>query len=500
MLKRIKLDAKLSVILIAALLLFVTGFFTLSAYLHTNERLEKDVLTQLHSISKTLSLNINGDYHQYITGKYLDKDGIKKQDSDSLYSKIYTQLNATKELNGLSTEIYTLFLDSSNQAEIPDVYMGVISGKEQYFRHEYATPPKKLLTDFSNGGKIGRYNDDHGSWLSAFSPILNSKNEVVGVVQVDENFDTFLDQAKAEAWENIFFSLIFIAIVSAVLSYVLMHLVKIDKEKNDQLKETFDLIKNQNKKIFASINYAQNIQDSIIPKSKDLSEVFPESFIYYKAKDVVSGDAPWLCKDKNKVYFAAIDCTGHGVPGALLSFIAYFLLREIIGQDSNLPPGQILEQLHAGVVKTLNQQNNSKNNHDGMDVSLCVFDTENKKMSYAGAHRPLYILSNKKLTEIKGTRRGIGGTHYDRLKKQFETTEIDLLKGDELYICSDGFVDQMGGEEGRKFGSKRLKQYLIDKSTSKPMSDLKTDLHEQFTNWKGDSDQIDDILVMGVRV
>ncbi|GAF01841.1 PAS domain S-box protein [Saccharicrinis fermentans] len=200
-------------------------------------------------------------------------------------------------------------------------------------------------------------------------------------------------------------------------------------------------IKEKNKKISDSINYAQRIQTSILPDTSFIQRHFPRSFIFYRPKDVVSGDFPWFVKKDETFYVAAVDCTGHGVPGALLSFIGYFLLNNIVNIDDNFNAAKILDLLHEGVRTTLKQNEEGNNGRDGMDLALCKINKENKTIQYAGAHNPLYLLRKGKLIEYKGSRKGIGGKPLLKKKeKEFENHEIAYEEGDKIFIFSDGLL------------------------------------------------------------
>ena len=256
-------------------------------------------------------------------------------------------------------------------------------------------------------------------------------------------------------------------------------------------------IQSKNRKITESINYAKRIQGAILPNNAVIRQILPDSFILYKARDVVSGDFPWFINVGDIIYFAAVDCTGHGVPGALISLIGYFLLNDIVKGRKVSDPGEILDQLDKGVTKTLRQDSANATTKDGMDIALCRIDLQNSKVSYAGAHRPLYYVSKGELTEIKGDKFPIGGGIYKNQTK-FRSTTIEVGKGDSIYFCSDGFPDQFGGPDNRKFGPKRLREALV-KYHKKSMAEIYHNLNQDWTEWKGDQKQIDDVLLIGVR-
>ena len=258
-------------------------------------------------------------------------------------------------------------------------------------------------------------------------------------------------------------------------------------------------IKDKNKKISESINYAQRIQTSILPSTTIIQEYLPKSFIFYKPRDVVSGDFPWFFRKEDIIYIAAVDCTGHGVPGALLSFIGYFQLNNIVDHDVNYTAGQILDKLHFGVRTTLKQDRIDADARDGMDIALCRIDHKKKQLQYAGAHRPLFLLRKGELLEYKGNRKAIGGIpHRKKAEKDFINHIIDIKKGDKIFIFSDGLPDQLGGPERKKYSPQRIRDNITQNSdlTMQQYSSL---FAADFKKWKQDEKQIDDVLLIGIE-
>ncbi len=266
------------------------------------------------------------------------------------------------------------------------------------------------------------------------------------------------------------------------------------------LKKIEQEIKEKNKKISDSINYAQRIQTSILPDTEFIQRYFPRSFMFYRPKDVVSGDFPWFVEKGDDLYVAAVDCTGHGVPGALLSFIGYFLLNNIVNIDDGFSAAQILEELHQGVRHTLKQNEENNNGRDGMDLALCKINKENKTIQFAGAHNPLYLLRNGELTEYKGSRKGIGGKPLPKKKeKEFENHIIEYQDGDKIFIFSDGLPDQLGGENRRKYQTKRIREALTE-SPEHTMAHFSRHFSQEFYNWMGEEKQVDDVLLIGIEL
>ena len=258
-------------------------------------------------------------------------------------------------------------------------------------------------------------------------------------------------------------------------------------------------IQDKNRKITESINYAERIQSSILPNTRFIRDFLPKSFIYYVPRDVVSGDFPWFFHKGDNIFLAAVDCTGHGVPGALLSFIGYFILNNVVDHDRELTAGEVLDQLHYGVRRTLKQDMADANARDGMDIALCKINLKNQKVDYAGAHRPLYLLRKGELQEFKGDRKAIGGIpHRNKPETSFTNYTLDIQKGDKLFFFSDGLPDQIGGEEGKKYGPPRIRE-IITVNPDFSMEDYHRYFAGDYEKWKGNYKQIDDILLIGIE-
>ncbi|MBT1696317.1 PAS domain S-box protein [Fulvivirgaceae bacterium PWU4] len=255
-------------------------------------------------------------------------------------------------------------------------------------------------------------------------------------------------------------------------------------------------IQNKNKKITESINYSKRIQTAILPNTRLINRALPDSFILYKPRDVVSGDFPWFVQIKDEIFIAAVDCTGHGVPGAMLSLIGYFLLNDIVRSRKITEPGKILDLLDEGVTTTLRQDEDSTTK-DGMDIALCKINVATSEVEYAGAHRPLYIMKNGAMEEVKGNKFPIGGGIFKN-QTNFTNTKIKMGKGDSIYFSSDGFPDQFGGPEGRKFGPKKTRE-IIEQVHTLPMQEAVRIFDQAWENWRGETKQTDDVLLIGIK-
>ena len=246
------------------------------------------------------------------------------------------------------------------------------------------------------------------------------------------------------------------------------------------------------KEITDSIAYAKHIQSAILPPPRIVKKYLKDSFILYIPKDVVAGDFYWIRRKDDKILFAAADCTGHGVPGALVSVVCNNALSRSVREYGLTDPGKILDKTREIVVREFEKSDEEVK--DGMDIALCTL--EGNKLQYAGAYNPLWIIRNGELLETKANRWPIGLT---RDPKPYDTHSIDLEKGDVIYIFTDGFVDQFGGEKGKKLKVTGFKKLLLSMH-DKPMGDQMTFINDAFYNWKGDLEQVDDVCLIGVRI
>ncbi|MDF3026824.1 MAG: narX [Fluviicola sp.] len=265
---------------------------------------------------------------------------------------------------------------------------------------------------------------------------------------------------------------------------------------DQKVKIRTSILAEKNNEIMDSINYAQKIQQCFLPTERDFTHHFPQSFIFFQPKDVVSGDFYWLKNVGNKTIFAMADCTGHGVPGALISIIGATVLNDISCADA--PLSAILQDLNRRIKEALKSENDDSL-QDGMDIALCSYDPAQSEIEFTGANRPLWLVrkGSSDLEEFCSTRVPIGG--YTSNNQEFISHKISLSKGDTFYLASDGYADQDGGERGKKFKTKNFKQLLAGMQLL-PMSHQKKHLENFAETWRAGREQLDDMLVIGIRI
>ena len=267
----------------------------------------------------------------------------------------------------------------------------------------------------------------------------------------------------------------------------------IEVQKNETVIQKH-LVEEKNKEISDSIQYAKHIQDAILPSTSLLTQYLKNGFVYFNPKDIVSGDFYWIEKVGTSIYFAAADCTGHGVPGAMVSVVCANALSKALLEEKYSDTGKLLDRTRYLVVESFSGSDGEVN--DGMDISLCRLD--GLTMQWSGANNPLWIIrkDSTEVEEFKADKQPIGRSDKSN---PFKTHIIQLNKGDSIYLFTDGYADQFGGEKGKKFMYKPLKEFLL-KISIMSMDEQKELIADQFSNWKGNLEQVDDVCLIGVKI
>lgn len=267
-------------------------------------------------------------------------------------------------------------------------------------------------------------------------------------------------------------------------------------ERTREVVEQKKIIEEKNNDITSSIRYAKRIQNALLPAKAYMDENMGDYFVLYKPKDIVSGDFYWVNKKDDKLFFAAIDCTGHGVPGAFVSLVAHGNIQRALVLFGLRTPSEILDKLNESVQDVFSRSGHTEDIKDGMDISLCALNPKNMKLEFSGANHPMILIRNGEIQETKGDKQPIG--HYVS-QKNFYNHVIDIKKGDAIYLFTDGYGDQFGGESGKKFKRSRLKELIVSVQ-NRSMKEQKIILDETIESWRGNLEQIDDILVMGIKI
>lgn len=291
---------------------------------------------------------------------------------------------------------------------------------------------------------------------------------------------------------------VLLLLISGGIMYNRFRIIRKQKQiieiKNKETEEQKLIIEQKQTEILSSISYAKRLQEAILPPQSLIQQELPDSFVFYQPKDIVAGDFYWLERIGENVLFAAADCTGHGVPGAMVSMVCSNALNRTVKEFNIDQPGLILDNVLELVTETFERSETEVK--DGMDISLCSLNKTTRELKWAGANNPLWIIRNAELIELKPNKQSIG--KIDEPIK-YATERFQLQKNDCIYVFTDGYADQFGGEKGKKFKYAQLQELLL-KNAAKPMSEQMNQLQNALTTWRGSLEQVDDILIMGIRI
>ena len=276
---------------------------------------------------------------------------------------------------------------------------------------------------------------------------------------------------------------------------------KTSKYRDDNIRIVQQYMQEQNKRneVDESIRYASRLQRALLPSETELQNITKDSFLFSASRNELSGDFAWHTRSGSKIILAVADCTGHGIPGALMSVLGLSLLNQVVLEERCFDPSHILRRVDEKMRVTFQHaEENPRDTFDGMDIGLCMIDTVAKKISFAGATRPCWLILGGKLLEIKGSRYPIGGLRLEE-KREYASTEINYSKGDQLYLFTDGYSDQFGGKYDKKMTKGRLRQ-MIEMIKGFSIEEQKAQLQEFFLLWKGSREQTDDVTMLGMRL
>lgn len=445
----------------------------------------------------------------------------KETDKSEHYAKAmeYFMLWKSKYLNNSNYERQALMLCNigevfmlMNDLPIAEKYLNdaysiaVKTGKKE-IRKLTAYQLSELYKKKSNVAKAYTYMNIYTALKDSLQAISSYKNmQLLQAFYESERKDREIETLKIETLEkdkrNAELRTYTISAFAAgafvlLIAFALFYLYKLKQKNNLKLKQAYSLLEISNKRINDSITYAKRIQSSVLPNSEKINNVFNESFVYFKPRDVVSGDFYWVGETSEYKFIVVADCTGHGVPGAILSMLAYSMLENVINVKKIEQPANILLELDKQMITLLQQQNINKQD-DGMDISVCRIDKRNLNLCFSGANQNVYLIRNNKIQTLSGSIFSIGGFSKN-YKKEFKESTILMEKNTMLYLSTDGFADQFGGENGNKFLVSNVENLFIELA-QKPVSEQMKQIDSVFLNWKGHQRQTDDVLVVGIRI
>jgi serine phosphatase RsbU (regulator of sigma subunit) len=430
---------------------------------------QKSAIEIKTEIADSSSLGIS---YVNLAGILLDMNNKKEAESNYRKSILIAQRTGNKSTLRFGYDYFSVFFEKTNKPDSAYHYL-------RLFRN---------LNDTL-------FNTEKSSQIAEMQ--LRFENEQKEKLRILEQKAKDAEQnVKLERQKLFTVAAILILLLTIVFSVFLYRNYLTKKKAHQEISNKNVIIENKNKEIIDSINYARHLQDAILPPSKLIKQFFNQSFIIYSPKDIVAGDFYWFEKKEDLLFFAVADCTGHGVPGAMVSVVCSNALNRTVKEFGITEPGKILDRVKSLVVETFEKSESEVK--DGMDISLCSYNPGNGQLKWAGANNPLWIVKKgtKEILEIKPDKQPIGKSD---MKSAFTTHVLTLNSGDHLYLFTDGFADQFGGPAGKKYKSSNLKNLILsvqEHSTEEQLVLVKN----SFDNWKGNADQVDDVCVFGVRV
>lgn len=470
-------------VLYGTLLVLCASLIGVAHYTELNSQ-RTEAQARLGSITAGLADQISADQVQQLLRKYDGRGMLIKNTQDAWYYVMHDHLRKAMERNGLEQAVRVITFDSLKQ----ELQVVVTSMDKPEFRHPYDGDAHTLLANYGQASRT--IASDHT--VIACDPLRDDRGTVQGIVVANLPRSEADSAAWASLWRNVIIALILFAIAGVFLFRSVGNWVK--QSESDRI-----ALATRNLDITDSIAYAGKIQRALVPPPSVYQDLFDGSFVIDKPKDVVSGDFHWYHRiGTDECFVAAADCTGHGLPGAMMAAIGCSLLNEIIPANSDKDPAELLTMINTRLVTTLHQHGRKKGGGDGMDIALCRIDKHQQEILFAGAFRPLYWLHAGQLTVINGDRRPIGGAHQE-LDRKYTCHRLAYTPGDRIYLFSDGYVDQFGGPERKRFMASRLHE-LIQTNRSESMERQAELLDQAFQEWKGQEEQVDDVCLLGLAV
>ena len=468
----------------------VSGAITYNSKVQSN--------TPYYSFNSFIRYIVNGS-DTFFGGSFI-KNVFSKYQNEKVTTLSLTQTENTQNIFSYKNNNLTFQCGSSSYLlSNYNQYSFFLEGNDEKWS-AWSSKSEKVYTNLSEGNYVFK---------------VKCKNNFQKVGTIAEYKFTILPPWYRTVWAYISYVILIVLFVIMVVRLYTKGLNRIIHSQTFELKKQNAQIEHKNKEITDSIYYAKRIQEAIMPSQDFILKMFADSFIFFKPKDIVSGDFYWAGIKEGKNVIAAVDCTGHGVPGAFMSLMGNENLNEIINEKGVTQPNLILEQLRNNIIRDLKQNEEGSSSKDGMDVGLISYEPSSYELNFAGANNPVYIVRSKlneniegveiseenashKLFEIKGNKFPVG-VFLGKELPPFTNHKIKVLPGDSVYLFSDGYPDQFGGPKGKKFKYNQLKKVLLDNQHISVRSNAKT-LEEILKDWQGDLEQVDDILIIGFKI
>lgn len=464
-------------------LLVLCGAFIGVAHWYELRSQRQEALERLGAVAASLADQIPARHAGLLLEKYPAPGLIIKPTQDARYYVVHEQLRKAAVRNELEEPLLLATKDEQGKPVV--IATSEVTPRFREPLHDFPA----LLASYSDGARI----DDGAEQLLALEPLREPGQAASeGLIIARMPRSQAIAPARAALWRNIAIAFTLFALAGLVLFRSVGRWVR--QTEADKL-----ALASRNVDITDSITYAAKIQRALVPSPQAYRELFSGAFVIDRPKDLVSGDFHWCHRLSGDVsYVAAADATGHGLPGAMMAAIGCSLLNEIVPANPEKDPAELLNLLNTRVVATLHQQGQRRGAGDGMDIALCRIDRGHREILFAGAARPLYWLHEGQLSIINGDRKPVGGAHLE-LDRKYTCHRLAYAEGDRIYLFSDGYVDQLGGPEHKRFMTARL-HALIEANKAASLEHQAELLEQAFLDWKGTEEQVDDVCLLGIAV
>ncbi len=444
----------------------------------------QEAVARLAAITASVADQVPAKHVSMLLERYDGRGMLIKNTQDARYYVMHDHLRKAADRNGLELPVYILAYDRVKQ----ELQVVATSSDRPDLRMPYEGPASRLLAAYEQGGTLA----DLPELLIAFAPLVDETGTTTGIAVASMDRDKAATSAWAALWRNILIAFILFGVAGFILFRYVASWVK--QNEADRLS-----LATRNLDMTDSIAYAGKIQRALVPSPDVYQAQFPGAFVIDRPKDLVSGDFHWYHRiNESECFVAAADCTGHGLPGAMMATIGCSLLNEIVPANVDKDPAELLALINGRLVSTLHQQGKKRGAGDGMDIALCRIDRDQREILFAGAFRPLYWSHNGQVSIINGDRRPVGGAHQEPGRK-YTCHRLAYAPGDRIYLFSDGYVDQFGGPERKRFMAARLHE-LLNSNQHVSMESQGALLERAFLDWKGDEEQVDDVCLLGLAV
>lgn len=445
----------------------------------------QEALTRLADATALVAAQLNGDHVTRLLEKYREPGLLIKHTQDAWYYVMHDHLKRTGDRLDLAQPLMVVSMPPSGEPFI--VATGDATPR---LRQPYEGDPRSLQAALQE--ESVHYHDPVSDVLIAYGAVRNGAGETTGIVLGRMARRDAEAVAHAGLRQHILMAIVLFALAALVLFGSVGRWLRRDEQEHGALLE-------RHERVTDSMAYAAKIQRALVPGPAAYDRLFEEAFILDRPKDLVSGDFHWVHGvDEHIRYVAAADCTGHGLPGAMMAAIGCALLNEVVPRNTHLDPAELLTLLNARLLSTLHQQGRTRGAGDGMDIALCRIDRRKREILFAGAHRPLYWAHDGRISVINGDRKPIGGAHHDP-ERRYTVHRLAYTPGDRIYLFSDGYVDQFGGPQRQRFRSDRLQALLRDHHAL-PVPEQGRILAQAFDTWQGKEEQVDDVCLLALAV